>query len=130
MSSFDLRRLRYFVAVAELGSVTRAASELHVAQPALSYQIRLLEEEVGGELFARGPRGVRLTELGIALAAESRRLLGDIKALRNRLSDRAGDPEGEVVVGLAQPSARCWRCRCSGLRQNNCRACASRSANS
>jgi len=102
MSSFDLRRLRYFVAVAELGSVTRAASELHVAQPALSYQIRLLEEEVGGELFARGPRGVRLTELGIALAAESRRLLGDIKALRNRLSDRAGDPEGEVVVGLAQ----------------------------
>ena len=102
MSSFDLRRLRYFVAVAELGSVTRAASELHVAQPALSYQIRLLEEEVGGELFARGPQGVRLTELGTDLAEESRRLLGDIKALRNRLNDRAGDPEGEVVVGLAQ----------------------------
>lgn len=102
MISFDLRRIRYFIAVAELGSVTRAASELHVAQPALSHQIRLLEGELGGELFERSPHGVRLTELGKALTEGSRPLLRDIKALRDRLTDRAGDPEGEVVVGLAQ----------------------------
>lgn len=102
MSSFDLRRLRYFVAVAELGSVTKAASELHVAQPALSHQIRLLEEELGGALFTRGPHGVSLTELGTSAAAESRHLLGNIKASRDRLSVHAGGTEGEVVVGLAQ----------------------------
>lgn len=102
MSSFELRRIRYFIAVAELGSVTLAASELHVAQPALSHQIRLLEGELGGELFERSPHGVHLTELGKSLAEGSRPLLRDIKALRDRLTDRAGDPEGEVVVGLAQ----------------------------
>lgn len=102
MSSFDLRRLRYFVAVAELGSVTRAASELHVAQPALSHQIRLLEEEIGGELFARGPQGVRLTELGRKLLDESRAVLDKVRALRDSLRDRPDDPEGEVVIGVAQ----------------------------
>ena len=102
MSSFDLRRLRYFVVVAELGSVTRAAAELHVAQPALSHQMRLLEEEVGGELFARGPHGVRLTELGATLAKDCQPLLQEIRALRTRLTERAGEPGGPVVVGLAQ----------------------------
>lgn len=102
MNSFDLRRLRYFVTVAELGSVTRAAAELHVAQPALSHQMRLLEEELGGELFARGPHGVKLTELGAQLAKDCRPLLEEIRRLRTRLAERAGEPEGPVVVGLAQ----------------------------
>jgi LysR family nitrogen assimilation transcriptional regulator len=102
MSSFELRRLRYFVAVAEFGSVTRAAAELRIAQPALSHQIRLLEDELGGELFTRGPRGVRLTELGDKLLEESRVLLDNLKALRERLRDGANDPEGFVVIGVAQ----------------------------
>jgi LysR family transcriptional regulator, nitrogen assimilation regulatory protein len=102
MSSFDLRRLRYFLAVAELGSVTRAASELHLAQPALSHQIRLLEEEIGVQLFARGPQGVRLTELGRTLADESRRVLSGVRLLRDRICESALEPQGDVAVGLAQ----------------------------
>ena len=129
MSSFDLRRLRYFVAVAELGSVTKAASELHVAQPALSHQIRLLEEELGGALFTRGPHGVSLTELGTTAAAESRHLLGNIKALRDRLSVHAGGTEGEVVVGLAQTIGPVLAVHCSSWRPGSCRACACRYAN-
>ncbi|HEX2828688.1 MAG TPA: LysR family transcriptional regulator [Burkholderiales bacterium] len=102
MSSFDLKRLRYFVAVAELGSVTRAASELHVAQPALSREMRLLEGEVGGELFARGPQGVRLTELGQTLAAQCRELLADLRSVREGLRDDVREPTGSVVIGVAQ----------------------------
>lgn len=102
MTSFNLRRLRYFVAVAELGSITRAASELHIVQPALSLQIRLLENEIGGQLFARGSQGVRLTELGKTLLDEGRLLLGNVRALRDRLKESLQDPEGIVVIGVAQ----------------------------
>ena len=101
-SSFDLRRLRYFIAVAEFGSVTRAAAELHVAQPAMSLQMRLLEEEFGREIFARGPQGVRLTEFGNRLAEESRSLLADVRARRERLQASSSEPQGLVTIGFAQ----------------------------
>lgn len=102
MSSFDLKRLRFFTAVAELGSVTRAASELRVAQPALSHQMHLLEDEVGGELFTRGPQGVRLTELGKKLAEQSRSLLGNLRAVRDAIQETVQEPEGAVAIGVAQ----------------------------
>jgi LysR family nitrogen assimilation transcriptional regulator len=102
MSSFDLRRLRYFVAIAELGSLTRAANALHVTQPALSHHIHELEEELGTQLFTRGSQGVCLTDTGTILADESRLILGSLLNLRNRLKDNiAGTPEGIVVVGVA-----------------------------
>ena len=62
-----LRQLEYLVAVAELGSFTRAAAALHVSQPTLSSQIAVLEREVGGSLLDRLPRTVRLTPAGRAL---------------------------------------------------------------
>lgn len=103
MSSFDLRRIRYFVTVAELGSVTRAAAALHVAQPALSYQIHQLEDELGVQLFARGTQGVALTEVGTRLAAECRQVLQQIAEMRIRCVEyQRSDPEGDVVVGIAQ----------------------------
>jgi len=101
-NSFDLRRLRYFVTVAEFGSVTRAAAELHVAQPAMSLQMRLLEEEFGREIFARGPQGVRLTEFGEQLAEESRALLADVRARRERLQASNSEPQGTVTIGFSQ----------------------------
>lgn len=101
LTSFDLRRLRYFVKVAELGSLTRAAEALHIAQPALSQQIRLLESEIGVPLLARGPRGVMPTDAGQRMLAEARRLLEGMPAVVERVRAPA-DPEGEVVIGVGQ----------------------------
>ena len=100
--SFELRRLRYFVKVAELGSLTRAAEALHVAQPALSHHMRSLEAEIGTQLFARGPRGVRLTEAGDRLVEEARALLVGVREMVERVKDDARDPEGEVMIGVGQ----------------------------
>ena len=63
----DLRILRYFLAVAEEGNITRASERLHVSQPALSTQLAALEDELGQKLFERGARGIELTEKGVAL---------------------------------------------------------------
>lgn len=71
----DLRRLRYFVAVAEERSVGRAAERLRMAQPPLSVQIRKLEAEIGAPLFHRGTRGMELTEAGQALLSRAREAL-------------------------------------------------------
>lgn len=100
--SFELRRLRYFVKVAELGSVTRAAEVLHVAQPALSQHMRSLEAELGVQILARSSRGVALTEAGERLYAEARELLAGVKGMVERVKDDARDPEGEVVIGIGQ----------------------------
>jgi DNA-binding transcriptional LysR family regulator len=71
----DLRQLRYFVTVAEAGSLTAAAARLHVAQQSLSEQLRLVERRLGAELLVRGPRGVTLTPVGEALLPEARAAL-------------------------------------------------------
>ena len=71
----ELRHLRYFVALAEAGSFTRAADQLFVAQPTLSQQIRRLEELVGTRLLQRRRDGVRLTTAGTVLLEESRNVL-------------------------------------------------------
>jgi len=71
----ELRHLRYFVAVAEEGSLTRAGARLRVAQPAISRQIRQLEREIGAPLLERSPKGVKLTAAGAAFLVEARRAI-------------------------------------------------------
>jgi DNA-binding transcriptional LysR family regulator len=76
-TSIELRHLRYFVAVAEHLNFGRAARSLNVSQPPLSRQIRDLERHLGVDLFVRHPHGVSLTESGLRMLGQSRRLLGE-----------------------------------------------------
>src|SRR5512138_2880866 len=80
----ELRHLRYFVAVAEEGGFVRAARRLHVAQPALSRQIRDLEREVGVELVERDPRSSRLTPGGEAVLHEAQAILDRVNTAIER----------------------------------------------
>jgi DNA-binding transcriptional LysR family regulator len=82
----ELRHLRYFVAVAETGNLSRAAEKLFIAQPPLSVQIRQLEDEMGTPLFVRHPKGVRLTAAGEALLPEARLLLDRAAHIKELLS--------------------------------------------
>jgi DNA-binding transcriptional LysR family regulator len=85
----DLRKLRYFMAVAEHRNFTRAAQQLHIAQPVLTRQIRTLETELGAALFVRDSRGTRLTPAGTQLALDAETILTDAKALRQRVARAA-----------------------------------------
>lgn len=92
----ELRHLRYFVAVAELGSISRAAQKLFIAQPPLSLQIKQLEDEVGTSLLIRYPRGVRLSPAGETFLAEAKDIL--LRADRAvRLARQTDNAAGGVV---------------------------------
>jgi len=85
----DLRKLRYFVAVADRLNFGRAAEALHIAQPVLSRQIRALEQELKVQLFERGNRATRLTPAGEALLDEARPLLAAADTVRRKVRDAA-----------------------------------------
>ncbi|QNI06741.1 LysR family transcriptional regulator [Mycobacterium kubicae] len=95
----DIRKLRYFVAVAEELNFGRAAARLHIAQPVLSRQIRALERELGIKLLNRDTRGTTLTPAGSRLLDEGRFLLTEVQALRQRLS-QAEAPAVVIKVGV------------------------------
>lgn len=95
----DLRQLRYLVALAEELNFTRAAAAEHVAQPALSQQIRRLEEEVGVGLVERTTRKVALTEAGELLAVRARRILAELAIAREELEALRGVDVGHVTIG-------------------------------
>ena len=94
-----MRKLRYFVAVAEELNFGRAAKVLHIAQPVLSRQIRALEDELGVRLLIRDTRGATLTDAGSQLLQDARFLLAESKALRERLS-HAAHPTRVLRVGV------------------------------
>jgi DNA-binding transcriptional LysR family regulator len=96
----DLRHLRYFVAVAEEEHFGRAAERLHIVQPALSMQIRSLEEELGGALFQRTSRRVVLTEAGSILLADARRLLAQADRVRSDVQRSLKGEIGSVRIGF------------------------------
>ncbi|HWE09990.1 MAG TPA: LysR substrate-binding domain-containing protein [Solirubrobacteraceae bacterium] len=95
----ELRQLRYLVALAEELNFTRAAANEHVAQPALSQQIRRLEEEVGLALVERSTRHVALTDAGQVLVVRARRVLSELDAAGTELQAMRGMHTGHVTIG-------------------------------
>nr|WP_301334565.1 LysR family transcriptional regulator [Variovorax dokdonensis] len=95
-----MRTLRYFIAVLEAGSLSRAAGSLYIAQPALTAQIKKLEAELGAQLFDRSHAGVTPTPAGVQLYEDARRLLSDADAVRERIQRLPQGPEGSVTVAL------------------------------
>jgi len=98
----ELRHLRYFVAVAEEGTLTRAGERLHVAQQGLSKQIAELEQELGVRLFDRVPRGVRLTAAGKAFLTEARLILTHAERAAALARAAARETRSEVRVGSVE----------------------------
>ncbi len=101
----NLRQLRYFLEIAQLRSFTRAAEVLHVAQSALSRQVRMLEDELGVPLFDRHERGVTLTPAGELLREQAGELLRQFDSLRERVVANSAQPRGDLTVGMP-PSMR------------------------
>jgi DNA-binding transcriptional LysR family regulator len=99
--TMELRHLRYFVAVAEELSFTRAAERLGIKQPPLSLQIRQLEREMGTPLFRRLGRKVELTGAGKLLLAEARNILEHVERTKTEVKRRARGETGEICIGTA-----------------------------
>lgn len=96
----ELTQLRTLILVAELGSLSRAADRLCTAQPALSRHVRLLEEELGVQLFDRHGRGMVLTEHGRAVLDHATRIMHEVDDIKSSVVDERGTLSGQVSIGL------------------------------
>ena len=102
----DLKQLEYFVRVAELGSFTRAAQSLNIAQPALSRQVRLLEVELRQNLLVRNGRGATPTQAGLLLLEHGRGILHQLERAQEELGRVRSGLTGRVALGLPPSVAR------------------------
>lgn len=101
-----LRTLRYFVAVADAGSLTAAAAAIPIAQPALTRQMRELEAELGAQLLQRLPRGVRLTQVGVSVYESAQRMLAEAARLQQKVARSQAVANATVVLGASPTLAR------------------------
>lgn len=98
--NMDIRQLRYFVRIVELGSLSKASRSLHVAQPALSQQIAKLEDDVGKPLLVRSTKGVTPNEAGLALYHHARLILRQFEQALTIARSHGGEIKGVVSIGL------------------------------
>jgi LysR family nitrogen assimilation transcriptional regulator len=96
----ELRQLRYFVAIVDHGSLSRAAVVLHVAQPALTQQLRQLEQELGAQLLHRSAQGVSATDAGKLFYQHAQAILKQVADARSAVAQSAERPSGSVTLGL------------------------------
>lgn len=102
----SLAQIEYFVAVAEAGHVGRAARKLHVAQPAVSRQIRKLEDELRASLFHRTHRGMRLSEAGALFLHHAREILGKVAAAKLALATDGANARSNCGRAREVPTLR------------------------
>lgn len=96
----DVKQLRYFIAIAEEGSLSAAAQRVSVAQPSLSQHVLALERELGVTLLERSPRGVSLTQSGGILLAHAREVTLALERAKEAVRQSGAEPQGEVAFGL------------------------------
>lgn len=100
--AIDVRSLRYFVAMVTTGSISRAATELHIAQPALSLHLKRMEAELGVKLLERSSRGVVATSAGQRFLAHSRDVLEKLRFACEDVREGASEPVGSIAIGMPQ----------------------------
>lgn len=96
----DIAQLRTILHVAELGSLSKSADRLRIAQPALSRQVRLLEEELGIRLFDRHGRGMIVTEAGQEVLRHAQRIMAELEEIRATVADEDAPLRGHVSIGM------------------------------
>ena len=99
----ELRQIHYFIAVAETRSLTKAVGRLHIAQPALSQNIKNLEEELGTRLFERSRQGMALTDSGVAFLDHARGIIRQVNRAKESIRDFDDNPSG--TVSIATPAS-------------------------
>jgi DNA-binding transcriptional LysR family regulator len=103
--TMELRHLRYFIAVAEEGHLTRAAERIGIQQPPLSQQIRALERELDARLFHRKPRGMELTDAGRVFLGGARAILANLELASETARRAARGEQGRICVGVTSAAA-------------------------
>jgi DNA-binding transcriptional LysR family regulator len=102
----DIRRIEVFLRAAESSSLTEAAKRMHLSQPAVSHQIKLLEKELDVRLFVRSNTGLKLTDAGHLLLPWARRLLRDTSELKDMMSSLQSDVVGDLRISCSSTSGR------------------------
>ena len=95
----DIRQLRYFMAIVEEGQISRAAQRLHIAQPPLSLQLKLLEQELGVQLIERSTRSLQLTQAGHSLYQRAEQIVGLVDAAAKEVREQDGAMRGALSIG-------------------------------
>ncbi|MBC3883767.1 LysR substrate-binding domain-containing protein [Undibacterium griseum] len=101
----ELRQLRYFVAIVDHGSLSRAARVLHIVQPALSQQIQQLEDELGATLLHRSAQGMQATDAGKLFYEHAQAILKQVSDARTTVLQSTGKPRGTVALGIPQSAS-------------------------
>ena len=96
----NFKQLEYFAAVAEAGSISGASRQLHVAQPPVSRQLAMLEDELGACLFLRTNKGVELTEAGHCLYQQSRQMFQSLRTMADSVREVGAGVRGQLKVGV------------------------------
>jgi DNA-binding transcriptional LysR family regulator len=102
----ELRQLRYFLAIADEGLITKAAARLHITQPPLSQQMLLLEKELGVSLFRRTKKHIQLTEAGMVFRQRAEQIMKLVQVTTDEVGETAGGLRGKLTIGIINTSGR------------------------